>query len=310
MGVPYADMNAITSIVDLIPIVERGDFFCSQLVAHCFLEAELPVCPGVRPEKTTPALLQYSTTLDDLMNENVLKKTTGKAMGFVPFLLDGSNEETPNESLNLKGQRAIDGLQAKFKAYGLNVFSREQAMTAVQRALMDRAPYAAELDKALAAAYREIDISRVARGFMPPDDESNFLDLKLARAILGGQFKKEDAQIQIDFYETRLRIKETILANREEFVLAERSAYFATGAECTRLHLAAESEVLALYRKSYEVEVMQRTLKVLEAFVEHDGEPIQLEPTFVSLLLPGLRELMAKHGRQLKDGWSAAIPIM
>jgi hypothetical protein len=293
MGVPYAKMKALTSIVKFIPVTQRGDFFCSQLVSHCFLEAGLPLCPGVRTAKTTPALLQYSTTLDDLMNKDVLKKTMVKAMGFIPFLLDGSNAETPNEDLNLKGQRAVEGLQAKFEAYGLNVFSREQAMMAVQRALRDRAPHAAELDQALAAAYREIDISRVAREFLPPDDESNFEDLILARAILGGRFKKEDAEIQIGFYEARLKIKETIIARREEFVLAERSAYFATGAECTRLHLAAESEVLTLHRKSYEV--MSRALKVLEALVDHEGEPIQLEPTFVSLLLPGLRELMAKH---------------
>jgi hypothetical protein len=295
MGVPYASMNAITSIVGLIPAAERGDFFCSQLVSHCLLEADVQVCPGVRPTKITPALLQYSTILDDLINEDVLKKTTVKALGFVPDLLDGSNEQTPNETLNLKGQRAVDGLQAKFRAYGMNVSSREQAMMAIQRALLDRAPYAAELDQALAAAYREIDISNVARDFVGPEDESNFEDLRLARAILGGQFKREDAEIRIDFYQARLEIREKIIARREEFVLAERSAFFATGAESTRLHLAAESEILALHRKLYEV--MSRALKVLEAFVEHDGEPIQLESTFVSLLLPGLRELMAKHRR-------------
>jgi hypothetical protein len=297
LGVPYADMNAITSIVDLIPVVERGDFFCSQLVSHCFLEAGVQICPGVRPAKTTPALLQRSTNLEGLPNEEMITKKLVKALAFVPDLLDGANEETPNETLNLKGQRAVAGIQAKFKACGLNVSSREQAMMAVQRALKDRAPYAAELDQALAAAYREIDISSVARNFLPPDDESNFMDLKIARAILSGRFKREAAEIQIEFYRSRLPIREKILGEREDFVLAERSAYFVTGAECTRLDLAAVSEILALHRKSYEV--MSRTLKVLEAFVEHDGEPIQLESAFMSLLLPGLRELMDKHGRQL-----------
>ena len=164
---------------------------------------------------------------------------------------------------------------------------------AVQRAYLDRAPYATELDESLAGVYRELNIPDVFRKYQPPDDNINFMDLILARAILRGMLSREDAQPLIDFYETRLEIAANTLVNREAFVLAERGAFFATGAESTRLHLAAESEVLALHRRSYEV--ASRCMDVLKAFVEHDCDLGKLDPVFVSLLLPGVDELIARH---------------
>jgi hypothetical protein len=294
MGVPYADNDAVTTILPMIAPVDRGSFFCSQLVAYCLIAAGLEICPGIPPSKTTPADIKRSSRLRELDNDEVLKKMIVRNLGFSPYRLDAPNQQTLPDELNLKGQKAIEKIQEKFRLHGLEVFSREQAMMAVGRAWRDNKPYAEEIDRALADAYREIDIPGTIRSQNPADDPSNILDLILAREIAKGRFTKQDASFVIDFYEQRLEIAKDTLQDRQDFVVAERGAYLLTGSEATRLHLAAEVEVFNFHRQSFEIS--ERVLMVLKLFAKHEGDPRELMPRYLMLLVPELNDLVARRG--------------
>lgn len=283
----YADIDVCSSIFRFIPQFERGRFFCSQLVAHCFEEADLTIVKNATPLKTTPAMIADSMVFKPV--EGAVMKTTSAELTFTPRMFDSQNEMTPNQQLLLAGQRAMERVRPLFEKHGFEVFSRPMALMVLGNMLARRDSSASELDEALGSAYREMGIAEIGRRCFPAACDEFFIDLTIARGILLRQIGPDDARRLLTFYEAQLPEAERTLQERQSFIVAERGAFFTSGSETLRQQLAAEWDFEALHRRSFEA--AGRAASVLEMFLKHQGSLQELEHLYRSLLFGDLATL-------------------
>lgn len=151
----YADRDAKLSILRFVPQQERGRFFCSQLVAQCFLDAGLSIVQNALPLKTTPKMIAKSNIFEP--NKGAILETSASQLRFTPLLFDGPNTPTPNQEAILASQRAFEKVQPIFKQKGIDVDSRPMALLALAAAFQRSDPCAPELDEVL--AHRAASIS-------------------------------------------------------------------------------------------------------------------------------------------------------
>jgi hypothetical protein len=280
MGHAYADLGAFCSIAPLIPLVDRGRFFCSQLVAHCYNEAGFQLVPGLEPWKTTPEAIAVSPVC--FVVADILKKVSLAELRFTPSYFDAPNEKSPNEKLEEALYAALQRITPIFARHGYEIFSRHDALMTLQRAFNEGKPETKELDSAIVDLYREAKVAEKVHSYMPADYDGFFVDLTTAHAILAGHVSREQAEQQALFYDRNLPTAEKTLSEREYFILVERAAFFVSGLEGMRQHLAAEWEVAVLHRKH--IDAAKRARVLIELYLKNPAPFADLEDQYRHLL--------------------------
>jgi len=149
----YATADAVLSILAAVPQVEKGRYFCSQLVADVYAREGIALLPGTDPAKVTPGMLLSSPLLRDITNE-VLRVPSFVEFVFAEGLVDGDFESIYQAEIEIR-QHLAKTLVNLLKEYNFNVTSVDEAIAVVLAGHMNKEPWCEELDNAVHKAFHE-----------------------------------------------------------------------------------------------------------------------------------------------------------
>lgn len=279
IGRAYADLGAVFSMFPLVPDVDRGRFFCSQLVAHCFAEAGSEIVPGESPEKVTPSMLAASEMLDE--QPDVWKKTTIGELLFPPMVVDGPiAAATPNELLMSAFRSIADKVAPTFLLHDFKIETFDEALICLLNARKAHSPSWEVLDTLLAGEMKAANLPAILAGATNEDDLVR--DILVARHLLVNPISKDRALQARDFFAEQVRIGEQTVAERHQVVHTMRGSFFMFGLESHRQKLALDWESYVIHQRF--LQVQKRMVHVLATFITHEGDMGELATKFAVIV--------------------------
>lgn len=245
----YAELDVLTALFSRVPRLEKGRFFCSQLVAACYQEAQINLFPKIAAEKVSPAMIATSSLLDDV--KNAIKPVNLSDFPYQPTYFDGPNSQSPTEMLMEAFQKAAGKVRPVFLKHGIEVESLNDAMVSLNRSCLAKETFVEEIDRALFGAMIEARIGEIGRECWPADSDDFFLDFYVRNAIILGKISTSKQKLLLNFYDAQLEIAGETLTERDEFITAAKGAYLYSGLESTRFYLAACWDFYLMHKRQF-----------------------------------------------------------
>lgn len=249
MAKEYAEFDVLTALFSRVPRFEKGRFFCSQLVAACYQEAQVSLFAGVKHEKVSPAMLASCDLLEDV--ENALVPVKLSDFPYRPAHFDGSNSQSPNERLIEATQKVANIVRPVFAKHKIEIASFNDAIINLARNYLENGEFIEEIDRALIGAMLECKIGEIARECWPADSDDFFLDFYVRNAIALSQIDKSKQNSLLEFYDKQIAVATETLQERDEFITAAKSAYLYSGLESIRFYLAACWDFYLMHKRQF-----------------------------------------------------------
>lgn len=242
----YASIDVLTALTAL-PILERGKYFCSQLVAEAYANAGVNLTPK-QPEKTSPGALLSSTELEDVTDKVVREATPTDRLRADAFL-DAPSFRTPHaHEVEIK-QKLVDSLRGELKGLRVSATTYDDTLQVLFDKWQNRDSETANLDQILARAIRASGLLQLGSTYWPPDHEHFFLDLDLLHLISWEKPPANDLNTLQRHFTDVLNVRTKTIAEIEVHVNAGRVAFAASALEAVRLNLAILEAHLSVLRR-------------------------------------------------------------
>jgi hypothetical protein len=243
----YASKDVLTALFDRIPRMERGTFFCSQLVCSAYAAAGLRLSDR-RPEKVSPGMLSVSHVLEEVSLD--LKSVPTMSLSHVPTFLDGPNMRAPVEEEVTARQEAFRRLQPVLERFGLVAADFSSAVEQLLDSWQTERPFVLEFDQAFSEALRESGLVGLTNKIFPADADQLFIDFYVRHAIVSGGMPPDRQKELREFYRRELERLGRTNAERDADVTAYKKAYLAFPLETIRLLLAETWAALLTSRRT------------------------------------------------------------
>lgn len=248
----YAIKDAITSPFCAIPQVDKGKFFCSQLVAESYLQSEINLLPGKEPWKISPGDLCRSNKLFEIPDQYLREAEISDKLNCSGFL-DGDDFLTPHsEEVTLK-QGIIKEIEPLLKKFSVKAETYDNFLETLVQGNEKNEPWVPELDEAFANAIINSGLLDLSHKYFPPHHDYYFIDLYLIRLLADTNLSADDISALKIYYSDALKIKEKTTKESEDMALKSRILYVSTGLESVRLNGA-------LIEAGQSINLRQRTI--------------------------------------------------
>ncbi|MCK1309979.1 MULTISPECIES: hypothetical protein [unclassified Bradyrhizobium] len=252
----YADEDMLTSLLPIVPSVNKGQWFCSQLVSASYESAELPLVDR-QSSKVTPGDIVKSASLEDVtdscLDEIDVERLDvfGGTFGF----LDGPSSQSVHfEEVQIK-QAIVQNMKATFKQAGVELETYSHGLSLLAKAAREQSDWYRDVDAEFAERIRGSGLLQLVRKWFSPDAHVLFYDLAALRWAAG----EERSQV-----EERLSTAKRVLTDRSLAVTSfapeielKRNLWVVTDSEALRLDLAFLYEVYNLEVRLQNVAALQ-----------------------------------------------------
>jgi len=109
-GRGYSRLGAVASRFPVIRGPEDGSVFCSQVIAHAYLECDVILVPGKDPSQVYPGLLLKSPELMDVTEECVREIGSASDADLYNQVVDAANPELPGVEMRMN-RRVFEAVQ-------------------------------------------------------------------------------------------------------------------------------------------------------------------------------------------------------
>jgi hypothetical protein len=109
-GRGYSRQGAVASRLPVIGGLEDGSVFCSQVIAHAYLECDVILIPGKDPSQVYPGLLLKSPELMDVTEECVREIGSASDTDLYNRVVGAANAELPGAEMRMN-RRVIKAIQ-------------------------------------------------------------------------------------------------------------------------------------------------------------------------------------------------------
>lgn len=161
----YAFADAVLAIFTGVPKVEKGRYFCSQLVAEMYATEGIQLFEDIEPAKITPGMLPESVKLEDI-TDRVLRVPSFVEFMFSDGLVDGDADTLYNTEIEIR-QRLAKSLVRSLRPYGADITSVDEALAFLMKGYKDEAPWVTEVDGLMNDALRESGLVDYWSGAFP-----------------------------------------------------------------------------------------------------------------------------------------------
>ena len=241
----YAKKDVVTCLFRAIPLLEKGRFFCSQLVAESFRQAGLELLPGKVSAKISPGDLARSHEFVDVTNQCLRQAIDSDKLNCTGFI-DGEDVSTPHVEEVLLKQGIIDRLPHILKQFGVKAGTYDDLLQDLVQGWECGDPWVSLVDEALTKAILDSGLLSLSRRYWPPHHDYYFLDVYLVRLLRDITLDKNDISTLKDYYEGALKIREQSIKETEKLSLASRQMYVLTGLESIRLNGAILEDIQSI----------------------------------------------------------------
>ena len=241
----YAKKDVVTSPFRAIPQVEKGRFFCSQLVAESFLQAGLELLPGKSSAKISPGDLARSHEFVDVTNKCLRQATDSDKLNCTGFI-DGEDVSTPHAEEVLLKQGIIKRLTPILKQFGVKAETYDDLLQALVQGWNRGDSWVSPVDEALTNAILDSGLLSLSRRYYPPHHDHYFLDVYLVRLLHSVTLDTNDIRTLKVYYEDALKIRDQSIKETEDMALSSRQMYVLTGLESVRLEGALLEDIQSI----------------------------------------------------------------
>ncbi|MEY9401982.1 hypothetical protein ABIF66_001789 [Bradyrhizobium japonicum] len=252
----YADEDMLTSLLPVVPSINKGQWFCSQLVSASYESAGLPIVDR-QSSKVTPGDIVKSASLEDVTDSCVEEidverlDVFGGTFGF----LDGPSSQSVHfEEVEIK-QAIVQKMKATFKHAGVELETYSHGLSLLAKAAREQSDWYRDVDHEFAKRILDSGLLQLVRKWFSPDARVLFYDLAALRWAAG----EEPSEI-----EERLATAKRVLTDRSLAVTSfapeielKRNLWVATDSEALRLDLAFLYEVYNLEVRLQNVAALQ-----------------------------------------------------
>lgn len=238
----YAKKDVLAYPFRSIPQIEKGRFFCSQLVAESFSQANLELLPGKSPLKISPGDLARSHEFVDVTSRCLRQATDSEKLNCTGFL-DGDEIFTPHAEEVLLKQRIMKQLTPILKKSGVKAETYDDLLQQLVEGWERGDWWVSQIDEALTKAILNSGQVSLSRRYFPPHHDYYFLDVYLARLLHGVSLDKNDIPTLKNYYEGALQIRDQSIKETEALAVASRQMYVLTGLESVRLNGALLEDI-------------------------------------------------------------------
>jgi hypothetical protein len=252
----YADEDMLTSLLPIVPSINKGQWFCSQLVSASYDSVGLSVVAR-HSSKVAPGDIAKSAALEDITDsclEEIDLERLDVFGGTFGFLDGHSSQSVHIEEVQLK-QAVVQKMRSAFKHVGLDLETYSQGLSFLAGAARAKSWWFRDVDSEFAQRIRESGLLQLVRKWFSPDANVLFYDLAALRWAAG----KERSEV-----EERLTNANTVLRDRSLAVTSfapeielKRNLWVATDSEALRLDLAFLYEVYHLQLRLQSVAAVQ-----------------------------------------------------
>jgi hypothetical protein len=261
----YNTAGAFRSIIPGLPKVCEDRFFCSELVASAFYEAELPLFPDIAPHNVTPSMLKdcalFYPVTDALLRCSDVTRTN------ITTLLDRSGGGvSPNELQTAVMQGIVRRIAPDFARLGYSVASYPEAILTVRNVIAEQErDNARKLDQEFAAAILSSRLIPLVHDMSSPEQNCFFQDLYVFNALRLGTCSSAVAEELLECMSDELAIHKATVVSRDLHFRRVLSDCYATGSETLRLECScirsikiAQELIVASLEKA--IEYLRRAL--------------------------------------------------
>lgn len=241
----YAKKDVLAYPFRPIPQIEKGSFFCSQLVAESFRQAKLELVPAKTPLKISPGDLAQSHEFVDIARQCLRQATNSDKLSCTGFL-DGEGISAPHAEEVLLKQRIMKQLTPTLNKLGVKAGTYDDLLQHLVQGSARGDSWVPQVDEALAKAILNSGLLSLSRRYFPPHHDYYFLDVYLMRLLCGVSLDKDDIRTLKDYYEEALKIRDQSIKEAESLALASRKTYVLTGLESVRLDGALLEDVQSI----------------------------------------------------------------
>ncbi|TYT24956.1 hypothetical protein FZO89_00925 [Luteimonas viscosa] len=269
----YADIDVLTAVLSMVPSVEHGKFFCSQLVAAAYASAGLPIIQGRPPEKTTPADIAMSSQFVDVSADCVRLADESERhirISFESFLDAKSAQSAHEEEIEIK-RSVVAEIAPLLLEHGVEVSTYGEMLYAMVAAAQHGVDWYRDIDTPMAQSIKDSGLHDLIGKHVPPDWHGYFLDIAALRG--GAYLSRDKMMLMLKNAERSLRDLNVVVSNVYLEVELKRAMWLKSDSEAIRMDLAATYQIF--YHHIRTKGVMTAQVQALEWLLSLDYSPQQ-----------------------------------